>query len=135
MFSLFNGQNTHSRALALAQRLEQESKDLDGQLDAGFRLVFGRLPREAERKACLAHLARMTEHHLHNPPVRREFPTKVDRKMIDEQTGLPFAWTEKLHGMDEYEADLQSADVEPHTRALAEVCLVLLNSNEFLYVY
>ena len=28
-----------------------------------------------------------------------------------------------------------TADVPPHTRALADVCLALLNSNEFAYVY
>jgi hypothetical protein len=30
---------------------------------------------------------------------------------------------------------LQPADATPETRGLAEVCLVLLNSNEFAYVY
>ena len=31
--------------------------------------------------------------------------------------------------------DLQPADVDARTRALADVCLVLFNSNEFAYVY
>jgi hypothetical protein len=31
--------------------------------------------------------------------------------------------------------DLQPTDVDARTRALAEICLVLLNSNEFSYVY
>jgi hypothetical protein len=33
-----------------------------------------------------------------------------------------------------YERDLMPWQVEPQTRALADLCLVLLNSNEFLYV-
>ena len=31
--------------------------------------------------------------------------------------------------------DFKPADVGPETRALAELCLVLLNANEFVYVY
>jgi len=31
--------------------------------------------------------------------------------------------------------DLQPADADRHTRALADLCLAILNSNEFLYVY
>ena len=56
--------------------------------------------------------------------------------MIAEQTGKIFRWTEKLSGMRAgYEHDLRPWEVGPKTRALAELCLVLLNSNEFVYVY
>ena len=34
-----------------------------------------------------------------------------------------------------FQPDLKPWDVKPETRALAELCLVLLNSSEFLYVY
>jgi hypothetical protein len=33
-----------------------------------------------------------------------------------------------------YQRDPLPADVPPATRALADLCLVILNSNEFLYV-
>ncbi len=33
------------------------------------------------------------------------------------------------------EDDLQPSDVDRRVRALADVCLVLLNTNEFVYVY
>ena len=39
------------------------------------------------------------------------------------------------HANAEFVPDLQPADVDARTRALADVCLVLLNSNEFAYVY
>jgi hypothetical protein len=35
----------------------------------------------------------------------------------------------------EYEEDLHPSEVSPETRALADLCLVLLNSNEFVYIY
>ena len=34
-----------------------------------------------------------------------------------------------------YEENLQPSEVGPETRALADVALVLFNSNEFVYVY
>ena len=35
----------------------------------------------------------------------------------------------------EYIADKKPAEVDPKTRALADACLLLFNSNEFVYVY
>ena len=51
-------------------------------------------------------------------------------------TGVAFTWDETLDVYESgYVPDLKPADVEPETRALAELCLVLLNANEFVYVY
>jgi len=41
---------------------------------------------------------------------------------------------EELDGMKGYQRDLKPWDVGPQTRALAELCLMLLNSNEFRYL-
>ena len=49
--------------------------------------------------------------------------------------GEKFSFNEKLHAYADFVPDLQPADVPSHTRALADVCLALLNSNEFAYVY
>ena len=54
---------------------------------------------------------------------------------VEENTGEKFSFNEKLHAYAEFVPDLQAAEVPAHTRALADVCLVLLNSNEFAYVY
>jgi len=40
-----------------------------------------------------------------------------------------------LYSNADFVPDLQPADVDRHTRALSDVCLVILNSNEFVYVY
>jgi hypothetical protein len=135
VFALFNGEDVHRRALALAIRLEGLSEDPQRRIDLAFRLLYGRLPTDEQRQTCLQHVARMTEHHRESEPQQKELPVSVSREMIDEQTGKPFHWTEKLHYMLAYEPDVQPADVAPETRGLAELCLVLLNSSEFVYVY
>jgi hypothetical protein len=54
--------------------------------------------------------------------------------MVEELTGETVYWDEDLSPLANYQRDLQPTDTTPATRALAEVCLVLLNSNEFLNV-
>jgi len=134
VFALFNSQFAHDRAIALARRLEQSSGDRSEQIDEAFRLLLGRAPTSSQRESCLAHVAAMTEHHRANPPEPVERPVVVRREMVEEQTGAPFAWEEVLD-TDHIEPDLKPWEVSAETRALAELCLVLLNSNEFVYVY
>jgi hypothetical protein len=59
----------------------------------------------------------------------------VTRSAVDELTGKSFEFTERLFGFDDYVPDPGMGDVDATTRALAEVCLVVFNSNEFIYVY
>jgi hypothetical protein len=133
-FALWNGQFVHDRALALAARLEREAEDRPAQVDLAFRLVYGRLPTDEERAMCLRHIDQMTQHHRRHPPARQELPRKVRREMVEELTGDVFHWDEELDLLQQYQPDLKPWDAAPSTRALAELCLVLLNSNEFAYV-
>ena len=55
--------------------------------------------------------------------------------VVEENTGEKFSFREKLHANADFVPDLQPSAVDPHTRALADLCLALLNSNEFAYVY
>jgi hypothetical protein len=66
---------------------------------------------------------------------RNSQPLTVTREAVEENTGEKFLFEEKLYSNHDYVADLQSADVSRHVRALADICLVILNSNEFVYVY
>jgi hypothetical protein len=59
----------------------------------------------------------------------------VRRDAIEENTGEKLSFNETVHAYSDFVPDLQPADVNARTRALADVCLVLLNSNEFAYVY
>ncbi|MCH7689332.1 MAG: DUF1553 domain-containing protein, partial [Planctomycetes bacterium] len=133
-FTLFNGQFVHDRALALALRLEKLSTEPEKQIDHAFRLVYGRSVTEQERTLCLNHVQAMVEHHRTHQPTLVKVPLKVTRHMVEELTGEPFEWEEELDLMKHYQPDTKPWDVGPETRGLAELCLVLLNSNEFIYV-
>ncbi len=60
---------------------------------------------------------------------------KVKREAVEENTGERFTFEEPLFANEEFESDLRPTDVDRHVRALGDVCLVILNSNEFVYVY
>ncbi len=133
VFSLFNGQASYDRALALANRVMQEKPaDVITRL---FQLTYGRPPSAAEKSACTTHwqdmVARQTTIAFKQP----QPPLSVKRDAVEENTGEKFSFQEKLPGYADFIPDLQPADVDAQTRALADVCLVLLNSNEFVYLY
>ncbi|MEO0476996.1 MAG: hypothetical protein AAF085_13645 [Planctomycetota bacterium] len=57
------------------------------------------------------------------------------REDIDENTGEAMTFEERLYSNEDFVADLQPADVDRRTRALADLCHLLFNTNEFVYVY
>ena len=59
---------------------------------------------------------------------------KVRRSMVEEMTGETESWDEDLSILKNYERDLMPWQVDAATRAFGDLCLVLMNSNEFLYV-
>ena len=137
-FTLMNSPINHARALAFAARLEKEKPgNLNLQIVRAFQLAYQRQPTVDEMKVCDAHIAKALAHHRTNEPVKVEPPKYVIRQMVEEMTGLDFWWVEDLdiYSSNAYVPDLKPWDVKPHTRALAELCLVLFNSNEFVYVY
>ncbi len=135
VFALFNGQNSYDRALAMAARLEEQTDEAEKQVNRAFAFALGRYPTPKERQRCLDHLAKMTRHHQNTKPVRVDPPKFIVRTMVEEMTGLNFSWREELDVYQNYVQDLKPWDVKPATRALADLCLVLMNANEFVYVY
>jgi cytochrome c553 len=133
VFSLFNSQGSYDRALALAQRVVEEgNRDVVGRL---FSLAYGRAPSAEEAAACEAHWQRMIERQKGLSFAKSGPPQSVRRDAVEENTGEKFSFDESLPGYAGFVPDLHPADVDARTRALADVCLALLNSNEFLYVY
>lgn len=133
-FALFNSAGTRDRALAFAARLLKEAKGKDEVLTRAFRLTIGRPPTAKELTACKTHWTAMTEQHkalTFDTPKR---PTEVVREAVEENTGEKFTFTEKLFVAADYVPDLHPADASPELRGLMEVCLVLFNTNEFLYL-
>jgi mono/diheme cytochrome c family protein len=135
VFALFNSAFVHDRALALAVALEKRADSVDGRIEQAFRWCYGRVPDAVEQQTCREHLAKMTSYHQRHEPTPTKPPGRVKRRMVEEMTGEEFEWEEELDGMRNYQADVKPWDVGPQTRALADLCLVLLNSNEFLYVH
>ena len=99
-----------------------------------FRLAFGRPPTDAERAACLAHWDAMTARHKGLTFEKPERPTEITREAVEENTGVKFTFTEVLPSAADFVPDLHPADVAPEVRGLMEVCLVLFNANEFIYL-
>ena len=135
VFSLFNGQNSHNRALALAVRALRETDNDSAAIRRCFQLTLSREPTPQELEEFLAHW-RETEKSLPaQAPAAATPPLQVVREAVEENTGEQFTFVEELFSNADFVPDRQPADVDRHTRALSDACLVILNSNEFVYVY
>jgi len=135
VFSLFNSEATLARATALAARVARETTSREAAVARAFALTFGRAPKAAETKASLAHWDAMTTRHRTVTVVKPDVPREIVREAVEENTGEKFTFVEPLEIAADFVPDLHPADVSPETRGLAELCLVLLNANEFAYVY
>lgn len=141
VFSLFNGENSYLRALALADRawrdVEGDAVEVKASAAIGrcFELALGREPTKDEATEFLTHWKKLFQtlpaKARPSPPVLR----KVKREAVEENTGERFTFAEQLFSNEEFEPDLQPSDVNRDTRALADICLVIMNSNEFVHVY
>jgi hypothetical protein len=73
---------------------------------------------------------------IENTEVRLSLPPlQVQRDAIEENTGERFSFSETIYSNADFVPDLMPDDCDVETRALAELCLVLFNSNEFVFVY
>ncbi len=135
VFGLFNSQHSHSRALAFADRARRETDSDAEAVRRCFRLSYSREPSDRELDLGLDHW-REIESML--PPTAAswdDLPLDVRREAVEENTGENFSFREQLHANADFVPDLRPAELDRRTRALADLCLVLLNSNEFVYVY
>ncbi|MBT5914943.1 MAG: DUF1553 domain-containing protein, partial [Opitutae bacterium] len=134
-FTLLNSDLMNDRATALAIRINKETKNLHTQVKRAVQLVFGRVPASQEWDRLEKYVMRMTSYHLAHEPKPTVYPTSITRSLVEENTGESFEYEEILPGFKNYQADKKANEVDASTRALADLCLVLFNSNEFMYVY
>jgi hypothetical protein len=133
VFALFNSQAIQHRAVAFALRLKRETTTRETAIDRAFALAFGRKPHPDERAACLEHWRTLAaQPPVTSMPVRP--PRTVVRDAVEENTGERFQFVEVLDVAADFVPDRTLADLDADTQALADVCLVLLNTNEFLTV-
>ena len=116
----------------MAVRISATTHRQSKQIEQAFLLAYGRKPTSQETKLCAKHLKEMLAHQRATKPVDFEFPQKIARTFVEEMTGEPFEFTEEW--TQNYQPNLRPSEVSAETRALADLCLVLLNSNEFVYL-
>ncbi|QDU60303.1 Planctomycete cytochrome C [Planctomycetes bacterium Pan216] len=135
VFALFNGELSHEWALAMACRLCEEARQPKERVTRAFRLCFGRVPDEGELSWCLEHVRAMRARHEKELRPTRSPQKEVTRSSQEELTGELFTFTEPLDRASRYEPNVAPEKKTPETLAWADLCLVLLNANEFVYVY
>ncbi len=135
-FTLLNSDVMTDRSIAFALRLQKEQPtDTVQQVRRALQIAFAREPKAVELSRLHGYLKEMQVYHKKHQPEPVEYPTQVVRSLVEEFTGEPFEFIEKLNVYEDYVPDPKPWTVSSETRALADVCLLLLNSNEFLYVY
>ena len=135
VFALFNASIVFDRALAMSQRLIGERLSPEATIERAIEIAYGRPARQPEVIACLEHWDRMSARHRSIDLPMASYPGEVEREAVEENTGEKFSFREPLEVYRDFVPDLKPADARPVVRGLAEVCLVLINSNEFAYVY
>jgi len=135
-FTLLNSDVMTDRSIAFARRIQNERPDDTEQwIHRAVQVAYGRVPTAEEQKALHEYLNEMQAYHKVHRPEPVEYPTHVTRSLVEEFTGEPFEFIELLNVYEDYVPDAKPWNVDSDTRALADVCLLLLNSNEFVYVY
>ena len=134
-FTLLNSDLIIDRSLAFAQRLEKGISSIEDQIEQAFLMTLGRNPDAEEQQKLTAYVKGMRSYHAGVTPARIDYPAKITRSLVEEFSGKPFKYEEILPSFASYQSDTKPADASPNTRALADMCLLLLNSNEFVYLY
>ncbi|MCH8217922.1 MAG: DUF1553 domain-containing protein, partial [Planctomycetes bacterium] len=132
--ALFNGEEVQDRALAFAARLMNGNASDAGKLKQAFELTLGRHPTANEVEACLRHWEKATQEETRKHYETKEFPSQIVRTVMAEKTGEPYDFIEIMPAYEGYVPDLQPGQTDARTRALAQVCLVIFNLNEFAYL-
>lgn len=135
-FTLLNSDVMTDRSIAFALRVQKDVEgEPEGWIKRAVQIAYNRPPTEGEAKSLTEYLDKMRSYHREHSPDVVEYPTTVTRSLVEEFTGEPFEFIEQLNVYRDYVPDPKPWTVDPDTRALADVCLLLLNSNEFVFVY
>ena len=134
-FTMINSDLVSDRAIALALRVSKSKNSLNDQINQAFLLALGREAKEAEQRRLSAYVREMIDYHEHIQPEPVIYPTEITRSLVEELSGRTFEYTEWLSVFEDYVADTKPSQVDAKTRALADLCLLLFNTHEFMYVY
>lgn len=135
VFTLMHSDYVTKRTVAMALRLERESSNAEQQLARAYELTTGTAIDPQLLELLKTHYEQAIAYHREHPATPVVYPTKVVRALVEELSGDPFEYDEWLEVYERYVPDRHPSDVSPETRALADVCLLLINANGFIYVY
>ena len=136
VFTLMNSDEATSRSIEMALRVSSMETSDQQRIVTAYHLAYGKKPSAVETELLMTHLQNMTAYHLQNDrPEPIIFPSHVARSGISEFTGVTYEFEERLPTYENYHYDPQPSEQSPETLALADVCLLLFNSNQFAYVY
>jgi len=135
VFAMLNSRRMTQRAVATAVRCLQETDSDEAAVARCLALAYGRTPRDRETQRLLQAWEEIEQSLPEETPRWEAWPTQVEREAVEENTGDTFRFTETLPAAEDFVPDLQPADVDRHTRAFADICLAIFNSNEFVYLY
>ena len=132
--TLMNAEEIQDRSLAFAAMLIHQHKSDAAIIRSAFSRALGRAPTAAETQQCLEHWERCTKDESEMEHRPNNFPASALRTVMAEKTGEPYQFIEHMPAYESYVPDLQPHETNARTRGLAQVCLVILNLNEFAYL-
>ena len=135
VFTLLNSDVITDRSIALAERLRLERGDLSQKVERAFVLTLGRGPKPEERDRMTSYVIAMRAYHEGTAPRKVTYPTRIKRSLVEEFSGKTFEYEEILPAFENYQADVKPDEVGAEGRALADLGLLLFNTNEFIFVY
>jgi hypothetical protein len=111
------------QSMSFAERVREEAgKDVEQQVKRAWKLAFGREPTDEETADAVSFLKSQTEYFREHPPE------------IVEQVEVPGSRSQ-FGGPQVFDLLIEAASAAgPETLALAQLCQMLMSSNEFLYV-
>ena len=133
-FTMLNSDAVTKRSIAMAARLKRKRESTKEQIAHGYELATGQIVEPEILQAMLDHYEKMLVYHTNMLPPEESYPTSVSRSLVEENTGETFSYDELLDIYQDYEPDLQASDVSPEVRALADICLIIFNSNQMIFV-
>lgn len=138
-FSLLNSTLVNDRANALAVRIhkltQNKSSSINAAVSIAFQSILGRKPEPQEHERMVDYLKAMVSYHQEVKPEPATYPTSITRSLVEEFSGRPFEYEEILPNFRNYKADIKADQMDAPQRALSDLCLVLFNTHEFMYVY
>ncbi|GAB5406471.1 MAG: PSD1 and planctomycete cytochrome C domain-containing protein [Aureliella sp.] len=138
VFTMWNSPLSMNRAIALALAVSKNKQSHSDAITECFMRLYSRKPTDHELELCVSAWkeaeSALSDEELNAAARGTAPPMEVLRKAIEENTGERFQFSETLYASQDFVPDYSPDQVDKTIVALADVCLTLLNANEFAYL-